>query len=257
MPRQRKLWISAGLPSALLALWCLLSYGKVVPSLFLPTPAAVVAAGVEMFARERFHRDVLVSVLRLAAGFGLSAAMAVPLGILIGISSRAEAAVAPSLAFVRYIPPTAFIPLAVLWLGIGFLQQVSLVWLSVFFYLALLVADSASAVQRSLVDTALTLGASRFQVTSRVVLPAALPQIWRAMRTMWGVGWTMLVVVEIAGADAGIGAKIVRAQRFLQTPKVLAGIAVIGLIGLLSDMVFRLGGKALFPWSRELRTGRR
>jgi NitT/TauT family transport system permease protein len=257
MQRKRGFFVSAKLPLVFIALWCVLSYGKIVPPLFLPTPTAVLSAGLRMFLVENFQIDVLLSVLRLISGFVLSVAMALPLGLMIGVSSRAEAAVAPSLAFVRYLPPTAFIPLAVLWLGVGFLQNIALVWLSVFFYLTLLVADSATAVRRTLVDTALTLGASRAQVTSRVVLPAALPQIWNSMRTMWGVGWTMLVVVEIAGADSGIGAKIIRAQRFLQTPKVLAGIAIIGLIGLISDLAFRAGGKKFFPWSQEFRVNRK
>jgi len=233
----------------LLALWCLLTYTGAVAPLFLPSPTAVIRAGWLMFVHERFSDDVLLSLARVFGGFLASVLLAVPFGLVIGSSARMDVVFAPLFGFIRYIPATAFIPLVILWFGIGFLQNVVLVFISIFFYLALLVGDSARAVKQDLVDTALTLGAERRQVLVRVVLPRAMPDIWNSMRTMFGVGWTMIVVAELVGAETGVGAKIIHAQRFLQTPKVLAGIFVIGMLGAACDLTFRALHRAFFPWA--------
>lgn len=248
----RERWLLGAIPFAvLLGLWCVLSFGGFVGALFLPTPTVVISEGVRLFSQEGFHHDVFLSLARVFSGFVLSAILAFPLGILIGSFPRVEASLAPIVAFVRYVPATAFIPIAILWFGVGFVENIVLVFISIFFYLVLLIADAAANVRRSLIDTALTLGASGYQVLSSVVVRAALPDIWNAMRTMFGVGWTMIVVVELVGAESGIGAKIIHAQRFLQTPKIVAGIVVIGILGVLCDLTFRGLHRALFPWARD------
>jgi len=207
-----------------------LSYGGVVKPLFLPSPTTTLVEMWRMFAEQDFLSDVLVSVSRICTGFALSAVLAIPLGLLMGSSRRAEDLLLPIVGFLRYMPATAFIPLAILWFGVGFLEQVILVFISIFFYLVLLVADAVSNVRPSLVETAQTLGASRLRVVVSVMFRGASPDIWNAMRTMFGVGWVMIVVVELVGADTGIGATIIHAQRFLQTPKILGGIVVIGVL---------------------------
>ncbi|MBI5765462.1 MAG: ABC transporter permease [Planctomycetes bacterium] len=204
-----------------------------------------------MFAEEGFHNDILLSLARVFGGFLISAAFGVPLGILMGASRTTDTFFAPIIGFIRYMPATAFIPLAILWFGVGYVENVVLVFMSIFFYLVLLVADAAANVKKPWIDTALTLGANRLQVVTKVVVRAAAPDVWNAMRTMFGVGWTMIVVVELVGAEAGIGAKIIHAQRFLQTPKIMAGICIIGLLGVASDLCFRAGYRFLFPWARN------
>jgi NitT/TauT family transport system permease protein len=250
--RVRERWLLGAIPFALLfGLWCTLSFGGFVRALFLPTPTAVISEGIRLFSEEGFHHDVLLSLARVFTGFVVSAVLAFPLGVLIGSSPRVEASLAPVIAFLRYVPATAFIPIAILWFGVGFVENVVLVFISIFFYLVLLIADAAVNVRRSLIDTALTLGASPYQVLSSVVVRSALPDIWNAMRTMFGVGWTMIVVVELVGAESGIGAKIIHAQRFLQTPKIVAGIVVIGILGIACDLTFRGLHRVLFPWAHD------
>ncbi len=245
-------WLLGGIPFVvLLGLWCILSFGGFVRPLFLPTPTAVIVEGVRLFSEEAFLRDVLLSLIRVFTGFVISVVLAFPLGILIGSSHRAEAGLVPVIAFLRYVPATAFIPIAILWFGVGFLEKIVLVFISIFFYLVLLIADAAMSVRKPLIETALTLGASPYQVLSSVVVRAALPDIWNGMRTMFGVGWTMIVVVELVGAESGIGAMIIQAQRFLQTPKVFAGIVVIGALGVVCDLIFRGLHRVLFPWAHD------
>ncbi len=235
-------------------IWCLLTYSGSVEPLFLPTPGQVLKSGYQLFAEESFGYDVLLSTWRVLLGFGLSCIFAIPLGVWIGTSKKADAICTPVLNFIRYMPAPAFIPLLILWFGIGIGIKVALIFISIFFYLTSLVAEGIRTVDQDCVETALTLGATRFQVLLHVILPAANPAIWQSMRIMMGVAWTSIVIVELIAAQRGIGAMIIRAQRFLQTPKIIAGIVVIGILGIIFDCVFRFGHKILFPWAIERST---
>ena len=248
----RKLKLSrwAGLSFAvLLCAWCIVTYGGLVKPLFLPAPHQVIQAGYHLFAEENFIYDVVVSTGRVLLGFALAGGLAIPLGILIGTSRRADAFWTPVLNFIRYMPAPAFIPLLILWLGIDLELKVALVFISIFFYLASLVSEAVRAVDRDCIDTALTLGATRSQILIRVVLRAASPGIWQNLRIMMGVAWTSIVIVELVAAQRGVGAMIILAQRFLQTPKIIAGIVVIGILGVLFDALFRVGYSIFFPWA--------
>jgi NitT/TauT family transport system permease protein len=232
----------------ILVTWAVLSYGGFVAPLFLPTPSAVVIQTVTLIRNDGLIGDVGVSLSRIFAGFALSVLLAVPIGILAGSFRSADAVVTPLMAFIRYMPATAFIPVVILWFGIGFWEKVIVVFISIFFYLVLLVADAAASVRKEFIETALTLGATRAQVVVKVIVPACLPEVWNALRVMLGVGWTMIVVVEMVAAQNGVGAMIISAQRFLQTPKVIAGIVVIGVLGIITDAIFRAAYKLFFRW---------
>ena len=241
---------------ALLAvLWCVLTYGRLVQPLFLPSPGKVLEAAYYLFAREQFLYDVAISTWRVLLGFILSCLLAVPLGVFIGTNARVDAAVTPLLNFIRYMPAPAFIPLLILWLGIGLGPKVALVFISLFFYLTSLVAQAISNVSQDCTDTALTLGANRSQVLWKVVVREASPAIWQSMRIMMGVAWTSIVIVELVAAQRGVGAMIIQAQRFLQTPKIIAGIVIIGVLGIMFDSLFRFGRAALFPWAHREQVG--
>ena len=234
----------------LLSVWAILSYGKIVAPLFLPTPTAVLAEIVELFSTG-FLSDVGASVFRVLAGFLVSALVAVPLGILMGSMRSVEAAFTPFVAFVRYMPAAAFIPLLILWVGIGHAQKILLLFIGIFFYLIILVVDVVKNVPAEYIDAATTLGASRRQVLLNVIVPGSMPGIYDALRTMMGVGWTYIVVVEMVAATSGIGQMIMESQRFLQTGRVISGILTIGLIGLICDMLFRSCEPLLFKWVRK------
>lgn len=231
--------------------WCILSYGKVINPIFLPTPTKVIATAIEMFTKEMFWVDVLTSLSRVLLGFVISTLVSLPLGILAGSFKFFDALIAPFVGFIRYMPAAAFIPLLILWVGIGLSQKIAVLFISIFFYLVLMVADAAAGVRKDFIETAYTLGASRGKILRRVIVPAALPGIWESMRVMMGVGWTTIVIVELVATRNGIGSVIIEAQRFMRTDKIIAGILTIGILGILSDLSFRFLGKIFFDWKKN------
>lgn len=245
-------WLVGSIPFLLIIIvWSVLTYGEFVNPLFLPTPTDVLSELIRLFRENSFQDDIGISLLRISCGFVLAVLVALPVGIIMGTSRRAEMLLYPIIGFFRYMPASAFIPLAILWLGISLAENVFIVFLSIFFYLSLMIADAAANVQREVKETAVTLGLNRFQILVNVVLPSSMPDIWNAMRTMFGVGWTMIIVIELVGAESGLGAKIMHAQRFLQTHTVIAGILVIGALGIAWDLFFKYTYRVLFPWAKD------
>ncbi len=216
--------------------------------IFLPTPSAVFKTTVELFVKHNFITDVGASTSRVVIGFLLSSVIALPIGILMGSSKRWDTFFSPIIGFIRYMPAAAFIPLLILWLGIGLAQKVAIIFIAIFFYLILLIADAARQTHKELKEAAILLGASKRDLVLKVIFPFAAPEIFNAHRTMMGVGWTMIIVAEMVSADKGIGAMIIQAQRFLQTPRIIGGIIVIGIIGVIFDLLFGLTHRYLFKW---------
>lgn len=234
--------------AVVLSLWSILSYGNIVEPIFLPTPDSVIITTLDLFKNHNFIFDITASTVRVTIGFLISAVIAIPLGILMGSSNKWNAAFSPIIGFIRYMPAAAFIPLLILWLGIGLSQKVAIIFISIFFYLVILIADGAKQTFIELKDAAYILGANKKDIIVKVVFPFSLPNIINSLRTMMGVGWTMIIVAEMVSADKGIGAMIIQAQRFLQTPKIIGGIIVIGLIGVVFDLIFKLLYHILIKW---------
>lgn len=176
-----------------LAIWSLLSYSGMIQPYFLPTPSAVLQESIVLFLQQDYLEDIFASVTRVIIAFGLCTLSAVPLGLLMGRVKPVEAVLNPFVVFMRYVPISAFIPLLILWTGIGDFQKVIFLWMGTFFYLIALVADATASVGPEFLDTAYTLGATRQQTLWRVVFPAALPGILDSLQVMMGVGWTYLV----------------------------------------------------------------
>jgi NitT/TauT family transport system permease protein len=151
----------------------------------------------------------------------------------------------------RYLPAASFIPLLLVWFGPTDTQKLALLFLGVIFFLVALILDNTEAVEKSLVEAALTMGASRSQIVMGVVVRAASPAIVDSMRNMIAVSWTYLVIAEIVAAQDGIGAVMMRAGRFLKVDIIMAGILTIGILGVLTDIAFRLLSYYLFPWNRK------
>lgn len=227
--------------------WALTRFGMINP-IFLPSPTDVLSDLATLFREGQLFSDIGASIFRVMAAFTLAAVVAIPLGILMGSFGPIEAFVNPFCAFVRYMPASAFIPLIILWLGIGHSQKIAVIFLGVFFYLLVLIAACAAEVRTEFIETAYTLGASRRQILFRVISPAALPGILESLRAMIGAAWTYLIAAELVAAQVGIGYRIIEAQRFLQTGVVIAGILVIGIIGILTDFGFRLLTRLVSPW---------
>jgi NitT/TauT family transport system permease protein len=163
-----------------------------------------------------------------------------------------QALLEPLIGAVRYMPASAFIPLLIIWLGIGDAQKIGVVFIGVFFPLTLLIADVSAGVPKELINIAYTLGASRWQVFSRVLLPASLPGVVDNLRITMGWAWTYLIVAELVGAESGIGHLILQSQRFLATDRIIASILTIGLLGVVTDGIFRLISARLFPYVEKL-----
>ncbi|MBZ5523176.1 MAG: ABC transporter permease [Acidobacteriia bacterium] len=231
-----------------LILWSILTYGRIVDPLFLPSPGRVFQAGVDLFSELGFTTDILNSVCRVMMGFVIAAALGVPIGLIMGTFKAAEALTEPVVGFVRYMPASAFIPLFILWLGIGDIEKVAIIFVGSFFQLVLMVAVVAKNVHKEMLETAYTLGVKRFQVIRKVLLPASLPGIVDTLRIIVGWAWTYIIVAELVASASGIGYMIISSQRMLRTGNIIFGILTIGMLGLLTDFFFKWLYNKLFPW---------
>ena len=231
------------------ALWSAATLGGFVPRTFLADPWTMVQEGWSLFTRYGFAKDVAITVWRVVGGFVIAAAIAVPLGILMGAYKPIEAFFEPFVSFARYLPASAFIPLLILWAGIGELQKLLVIFIGSFFQVVLMVAVTVSGTRRDLVEAAYTLGADARGVVRRVLLPSAAPAIAETLRLVLGWAWTYVIVAELIGASSGIGHMITDSQALLNTGQIIFGIIVIGLIGLVSDYAFKRANRTLFPWS--------
>jgi NitT/TauT family transport system permease protein len=252
IPRGLSVGLGIGGFAVVLAVWSILTYGGLIEPLFLPEPSTVAKALYDMFVHEDFAADVWASFYRIIIGFLVAATIGIPLGIAIGSFRAVQALFEPIIAAVRYMPASAFIPLMIIWFGIGQTEKFAVIWFGVFFPLTLMVADVSANVPKELVNIAYTLGASRWHVFRRVLLPASWPGVVDNLRIGLGWAWTYLIVAELVAASTGIGHVILQSSRFLETEKIIAGIITIGVLGLLSDAAFRLLYRTLFPYAERV-----
>ena len=232
-----------------LGLWCWLTYGGHVRPDFLAAPHEVVLAGWKGLTRGSLLGHIRSSMTVIVSGFLLASVLAVPLGILMGSFKVVEALLEPITGFMRYLPVSAMIPLLILWIGIGIEQKIAVIFLGTFFQQLVLIADVSARVSKDLIDVSYTLGASRRQVVTRVLFPACMPGVMDNLRVTMGWAWTYLVVAELVAANSGLGYMILNAMRGLFTDVIILGIVVIGILGLLTDQLFKLLRRWLLPWS--------
>ena len=231
------------------ALWALLSQLEVVDPVFLPGPRAVVAAAGACLGDANLWLDIRASFLRVTAGFALAAAIGIPVGIAIGAFRVFEGLLQPLAEFVRYIPVPALIPICMVLFGVEELSKVTLIWAGTFFQLVLMVADEIRRVPRELLEVSSTLGARRWQVVRLVMWRAARPGIFDALRLCNGWAWSYLVIAELVAANEGLGFRVLKFSRFLQTPRIWVYLILLGLIGLALDLSFRTVNRRLFHWA--------
>jgi len=220
-----------------------------VPKTFLADPIAMLRSGWVLLAEQGFATDIGFTVWRVLGGFLLAALLAVPLGVAMGAYKPVEAFFEPFVSFARYLPASAFIPLLILWAGIGEAQKLALIFVGAFFQLVLMIALQVGGIRRDLVEAAYTLGASDVGIVRRVLIPAAAPQIAETLRLVLGWAWTYVIVAELIGASNGIGHMITDSQALLATDQIIFGIITIGAIGLVSDLAFKRANRALFKWA--------
>ena len=231
-----------------LGLWWITAALELVEKVFMPSPADVLRRLASWATEDGLAGDVGISVYRVVAGWALSALVAVPLGMAIGTWRPVQAVLEPLTDFVRYMPAVAFIPLVMLWIGIDESSKVAIIFIGTFFQMVLMVAEDVRRVPAAQVEAAQTLGASRREVVELVLLQSAKPALLDTLRITMGWAWTYLVVAELVAANSGLGYSILKAQRFMQTDKIFAGILLIGAIGLVIDQMFRALHRKAFPW---------
>ena len=241
-------WLSCGFVLCVLA-WALISAVHIVDPIFLPSPEVVASTMVVTFGDPVIWSDLWVSFVRVTVGFALSALVALPVGVLIGSFSSIEALVQPVTEFVRYVPVPALIPILMVTLGIGEESKWALIFIGTYFQLVLMVADEVRRVPYELIQVAQTLGATQGEAIRKVLWRAGMPGIFDALRLCNGWVWTYLIVAELVAANEGLGFRILKFSRFLQTPKIWVYLILLGTIGLVLDLLFRAANRNLFRWA--------
>jgi len=228
--------------------WCLLTYGGFAPPDFLPSPTETLRGTLQLFLQYDLWSAILVSTRRIVLAFLLASAMALPLGVLMGAFEPINRFFEPIVAPLRYMPISAFIPLLILWFGIYESEKIAFLFLGVFVYLLPVVVAAIRLVPEELVQTALTLGASKWQVIRTVLLPSALPEIFDSFRVMNAISWTYVILAEAVNPEHGLGYMVELARTHQKASWSFAGLIVIGGIGLITDQLIRMISAVMFKW---------
>ena len=215
---------------------------------FLPGVIEVVGKIAYLIQEKGFIGDIGKSLYRIYVSFFVACMVAIPLGLFMGCFIKLRVLINPMVGGLRYLPAASFVPLLLVYLGPTDTAKMALLFLGCVFFLIALILDNVLAVPRELIESAQTMGASRRHIVFRVTLPAAAPQIVDSMRNMIAVSWTYLVIAEIVAATDGIGAVMMRGAKFLHIDIIMAGILTIGVLGVLTDMLFRFARRLLFPY---------
>src|ERR1700749_4975674 len=241
LPKRTAFLLGFVAPALVLGAWCALTYGRLVDPDFLPTPTEVIRGTLQLFLHYDLTTAILISTRRIALAFLLASALALPLGVLMGAFDPINRFFEPIMAPLRYMPISAFIPLLILWFGIYERQKIAFLFLRVF-------VSPLPLVPEELVQTALTLGASKFQVIRTVLLPAALPEIFDSFRVMNAIAWTYVILAEAVNPEHGLGYMVELARTHQKASWSFAGLLVIGGIGILTDFLIRALSGLLFRW---------
>lgn len=215
---------------------------------FLPGVDEIVGKIFFLIKEKGFLADIGVSLYRIYVSFFVACIVAVPLGLLMGCFVKVQALVNPTVGGLRYLPAASFVPLLLVYLGPTDVAKMALLFLGCVFFLIALILDNVLSVPKEFIESAQTMGANRRHIVIQVALRSAAPQILDSMRNMIAVSWTYLVIAEIVAATDGIGAVMMRGAKFLHIDIIMAGILTIGILGVLTDILFRSAAHLLFPY---------
>lgn len=232
-------------------LWWIISNSGLVQPLFLPTPVQVGAALIRLSENGSLPKDIAASLFRVLSGFLLATVISIPLGILMGAFASIRALMEPIIGIVRYMPAPAFIPLLILYFGLGELPKILLIFIGTLFFNTLMIMDAVKFVPKELIETTYTLGGMRKNVIFQVISPYVVPSIIDACRVNMAAAWNLVIVAELVAATEGLGRRISVAQRYLRTDEIFAGLIVIGIIGLAIDLLFRLLLRVSCVWTTK------
>ena len=252
----RTLFVSVIAVISAIILWQLVTATGLVKPLFLPGPVVVVEKFWSIlqngYTGAPLWQHVLISAGRVFGAFALACLVGIPLGLAMGMLPLARGLFDPFIEFYRPIPPLAYLPLMIIWFGIGEVSKVMLIFLSVLAPVALGARSGVKSAAIEQIHAAYSFGASRGQVLREVILPSALPEILTAMRIGVGFGWTTLVAAEMVAATQGLGYMVLSASQFLQTSTVIVGIILIAMIAWAFDMAMRWIERRTVPWKGRM-----
>jgi NitT/TauT family transport system permease protein len=232
--------------------WLVTTFGNIDPR-FLPSPAKVGEAFVRLWGTGELLKDTVASLWRVGVGFFFAALFSIPAGVLMGSFPSIRALLEPLFGLVRYMPAPAFIPLLILYLGIGEEPKITLIFIGVFFFNSLMVMDTVKFVSKDLIEATYMLGGTRSQTLLQVIFPHVLPGIIDACRINLAAAWQLVIVSELIAATEGLGRRISVAGRFLRTDEIFVGLIVIGVIGLAFDLLFQYFLRVSCKWANQKR----
>jgi NitT/TauT family transport system permease protein len=241
---------SIGVP--LVLWWLVTTLGSVDPK-FLPSPSQVMTAFGRLWSSGELLQDTIASLWRVGVGFLMAALLSIPVGVLMGSFASIRALLEPLFGLVRYMPAPAFIPLLILYLGIGEEPKVTLIFIGVFFFNSLMVMDTVKFVPKDLIESTFILGGNRIATLLQVIFPYVLPGILDACRINLAAAWQLVIVSELIAATEGLGRRISVAGRFLRTDEIFVGLIVIGVIGLSFDLLFQYLLRVSCRWASQKR----
>lgn len=231
--------LGAALPVILISVWEILSRTGVVPAYQLPAPSVILETIFGLAADGSLWGHIGITVYRVFIGFLIGTAFAVILGAVVGFYSKAEQIFDPMIQAFRSIPSLAWVPLFILWMGIGEPSKVTMIAVGVFFPVYLNVVSGIGGVDRKLIEVGKMYGLNTFQLIKRVILPASLPSFLTGLRSGLGLGWMFVVAAELMGASTGLGYLLVLGQNTLSPETILASIVLFAIIGKLSDWILK------------------
>lgn len=236
-----------------LLLWWLVTTFGAIDSKFLPSPAQVMEAFGRLWSTRELLKDTVASLWRVGVGFLLAALFSIPVGVLMGSFPSIRALLEPVFGLMRYMPAPAFIPLLILYLGIGEAPKIMLIFIGVFFFNSLMVMDTVKFVPKDLIEATYMLGGNRWEALTQVIVPHVLPGILDACRINLAAAWQLVIVSELIAATEGLGRRISVAGRFLKTDEIFVGLIVIGVIGLTFDLLFQYLLRVSCKWASQKR----
>jgi len=228
--------------------WAIASTGWINDK-FLPTPAMVTTSLLNLWQEGYLLSDTLASFLRVSAGFLLAALVSIPMGIGMGAFPSVRSLLEPLIGIVRYMPAPAFIPLLVIYLGLGEEPKIALIFIGTVFFNTLMIMDAVKFVPKELIETTYTLGGDRRQVLLQVITPYVIPSIFDTLRVNMAASWNLVIVAELVAADSGLGKRIAISQKFFQTDDIFACLIVLGLIGFILDLSLQAAMRMTCQWA--------
>jgi len=235
-----------------LAIWWLLAISGLFPQSLFPSPVSVAAGFIEEFTSGRLFDDLVASLFRVVGGFGLSAGLGIPLGLILGRYERTRVALLPAVNFFRSLSPLAWIPFAILWFGIGDAPAVFLIFMSAFFPIVLATVAAVSSIPAVYFRIAHDYGIQGTRLLTHVTLPAIAPEVITVLRVTAGLAWLVVVAAEMIAGRDGLGFAIWDARNGLRMDLLITGMIVIGLIGVILDrLLVRLTNIPSVRWGYE------